>query len=124
LMDQTAKLAKSSKTTVQRNTLNRHDPPWAVSIPQLLTSQRNKWFSTTLDNSKRLHKWGEFSRSRWSPWCQTVKVTNAERLKRGSYTCALIFQPSRLLQEAKSCLWPRPSVSERQYNFQWNLTSA
>jgi hypothetical protein len=27
LMDQTAKLAKSSKTTVQRNTLNRHDPP-------------------------------------------------------------------------------------------------
>jgi hypothetical protein len=83
LMDQTAKLAKSSKTTVQRNTLNRHDPPWAVSIPQLLTSQRNKWFSTTLDNSKRLHKWGEFSRSRWSPWCQTCKSNQCWEIEKG-----------------------------------------
>jgi hypothetical protein len=48
-------------------------------------------------------------------YARPLKVTIAERFLKGSYTCALIFKPSRLWQRANSCLWPRPSFKQSQY---------
>jgi hypothetical protein len=48
--DKTAKLAKSSETTVQRNSLSHHDPQESANF------LKEQWHSATQDSSKGLHK--------------------------------------------------------------------
>jgi hypothetical protein len=89
LRDKTAKLTKSSKATVQRNSLRRLQFKRTIQIRG-------------------------FSSSRWSQLCQTSKSNlSQEILKRGSYAYAVIFKPSRLLTKGRimslakaKAIWP------------------
>jgi hypothetical protein len=70
-----------------------------VSVPP--TSQRNKWHSATRDSSKGLTNEGTSPDADGTNYARTLKVTKAERFKKGALTHALIFKPSRLQTKGK-----------------------
>jgi hypothetical protein len=88
LRDRTAKLAKSSEPTVQKNSLRGCDPR-VVNVWELLgeTSgiQPEKKVQNDCTNE------GTSSDADGVSYARPLKVTKAERLlKRGSYACALM----------------------------------
>jgi hypothetical protein len=123
--DRTAKLAKSSETTVQKKQFKRMQS-LSGQCPQ--TSQRNKWHSAIQDSSKGLTN-EDFSRCRWSQLCQTSKSNQSQEIfltgGRGFYACAVIFKPSGLLEKGSHAFGPDHLFKKKkQYNFWWYLTSA
>jgi hypothetical protein len=98
LMDKTVKWVESSETNCSEKQFKRM---WPLS-GQYPPASQNKRRSATRGSSKGLHKWGDFSRSRWSQLCQTSKSNHTQEiLKWGSYTGAVIFKSSRLLAKGK-----------------------
>jgi hypothetical protein len=79
---QNCQMAKSSEIMIQKNSLKGCDSPSRKHPP----TQKNKWRSDTWNIFKGLHKWGDFSRCRWSQLCQTSKLTNTERFFKGALT--------------------------------------
>jgi hypothetical protein len=95
LRDKIAKLAKSSEMSNERNSLRGHNPQ-AVSVPQLLRGTSGIQPPTTVEQDCTNE--GTPSGPQGASYFRPLKVTKTKRvLKRGSYTYAVIFKPSKLL---------------------------
>jgi hypothetical protein len=93
LKDKTTKLAKSSKMTIQRSW-----PPRGLCPPTL---EEQMAFSH-LRQFKRTAQLRGLLQIQMESITQTSKSSQSwDILSRGSYTCALIFKPSRLLAKGK-----------------------
>jgi hypothetical protein len=112
-VDKTAKLAKSSEIIVQKNSLREHNPR-AVSIPQLLRGTSGVQPPETVQKDSANE--GSSPDPDGVNYARPLKVTKA-----GSYACALIFKPFRLLAKGKFMSLAkafRLSKDNIKYNFQ------